>query len=93
MFSGIATGSKHCSHRGRDVFIGECSQDTSKTIVVNTHQLADSSKRTSTFEKVILIVRNPYDLITDEFSKVMKTSTEERQFFITKGKSSCHHAN
>ena len=88
IIAGIATGSQYCSRRTRDTFIGQCEKDTSKTIAVNTHQFGESIKRKSRFDKVILILRNPYDVIIDEFGRrtVKTTATGEKTRFKTKGK-------
>ena len=65
--------------------MGDCEFGSSKTSVINTHQFSNSSKKMSTFKKVILILRNPYDVIIYGFSDAEKTAMEERRWFRTKG--------
>ena len=73
-------------------FPGECVRNQS-VIVVKTHQFRVSTRRlrgfNSNLEKVILLIRNPYDAISSSYrySKFGHTANEDKPLSENEGKS------
>ena len=83
--SGTATGSIYCDGL-RKTFIAECKKDTSHTIAIKTHKSARDDNM-KLYDKVILIIRNPFDAILAQFNLMHgnHTSLADREMFNSKG--------
>ena len=65
----------------KDIFIGECRKSNSGTIVIKTHLLP--RRHRYTYDKVALLVRNPFDAIVAEYNRILvgKLAVAPRQAF------------
>ena len=70
----------------QSTFIGQCKQNSNRTIVVKTHEL--SGKSSNEYDKAVLIIRNPFDALLAEFNRRNsgKTLVASKQSFLSKRK-------
>ena len=73
----------------QSTFIGQCKKNNNGIIVIKTHEL--SGKTSAKYDKVVLIIRNPFDAVLAEFSRRNsgKPLVASKQSFLSKRKSIC----